>query len=437
MKLNQKKVHLSIGKGMKKKIRAINGMNGGPLINNGKNAPIYMDYFKSLRIPAVRHHDAPLENSGYALIDVSRIFPLFHADENDPANYIFDATDDYLLMMSQLGCEIQYRLGETIEHSARKYRVNPPKDPDKWARICLNIIRHYKSGWAKGFELPITSVSIWEEPTNPQLFAGDFLTEFCPLFAKTAKLLKKEYPSLIINGPNQVNCDWSNAEKMLQYLKEQEAPLDEYSWTSYTREPAILVEQTRIARNMLDRNGFTSTGLALTEWHLSPVIWTMDEKRVAYMQGVHSAAYTAQALTLLQDTPLAMAYYYMFKLGAYGLFKRSGVPTPAPVFYGFKAFSDMLPAEERLEVELEDELSGYSFLCGRMEDGSYQLLISCFKGCFGELMISPPAGKEKCLLASLQEGDEAMKEEDLSLHQDGTYHLTHDSGSAVYLLTFS
>lgn len=437
MDLNQKKVNVRIGEGLGKKIRAINGMNGGPLINNANNEAIYMDYFRSLRIPAVRHHDAPVENPGYALIDVSRIFPLFHADENDPANYIFNATDDYLLMMSELGCQIQYRLGETIEHARRKYRVRPPQDPEKWARIALNIIRHYKSKWANGFELPISSVSIWEEPTNPQLFAGDYEKEFCPLFAAVAKLLKKEYPDLIINGPSQVSCDWKASEYLLKYCKEHDVPLDEFSWTSYTLEPAVLVQHAETAREMLDRNGFTSAKLALSEWHLLPSVWNMDEKLTEYMLGIHSAAYTAQALTLLQDSPVDMAYYYMFKLNSYGLFKRSAVPCPAPVFYGFKAFSDMLPAEERLEVIADEELSGYAFLCGRMEDGKIRLLISCFKACFGELMIAPPVGKEKCHLSSLLEGDETMTESDLSLRRDGAYHLVHDSSSAVYVLTFS
>ena len=97
----------------------------------------------------------------------------------------------------------------------------------------------------------------------------------------------------------------------------------------------------------------------------------------------------------------------------------------------------MLPAEERLEVIADEELAGYAFLCGRMEDGKIRLLISCFKACFGELKIEPPAGKEKCHLSSLLEGDDAMTESDLSLRRDGTYHLVHDSSSAVYVLTFS
>ena len=52
-----------------------------------------LEAFKELDIPLTHFHDDALVNPGYALVDVSRIFPLFRADENDPLNYDFAPTD--------------------------------------------------------------------------------------------------------------------------------------------------------------------------------------------------------------------------------------------------------------------------------------------------------------------------------------------------------
>ena len=55
--------------------------------------------------------------------------------------------------LHQQGVEPFYRLGTTIENSHRikTYHIYPPKDYQKWAKICEGIIRHYNEGWADGF----------------------------------------------------------------------------------------------------------------------------------------------------------------------------------------------------------------------------------------------------------------------------------------------
>ena len=77
------------------KIRPLNGLcNATPLYNSRTRS--INDKVLKLEIPYYRFHDASLENPGIELVDVCRIFPLFHADADDPRNYDFRATDDYL-----------------------------------------------------------------------------------------------------------------------------------------------------------------------------------------------------------------------------------------------------------------------------------------------------------------------------------------------------
>lgn len=84
--------------------------------------------------------------------------------KNDPANYDFAFTDILMRKIKECGAETIYRLGASIEHTEKKYFVFPPEDFEKYARICLNIIRHYNSGWANGFQYDLKYFEIWNEP---------------------------------------------------------------------------------------------------------------------------------------------------------------------------------------------------------------------------------------------------------------------------------
>ena len=83
-------------------------------------------------------------------------------DENDPANYIFEPTDEYVKRTVAVGTEPYYRLGASIEHGF-KFGTRPPKDFNKWARICEYIIAHYTEGWANGFTHDMLYWEIWNE----------------------------------------------------------------------------------------------------------------------------------------------------------------------------------------------------------------------------------------------------------------------------------
>jgi len=68
------------------------------------------------------------------------VFPLFHLDPQDPENYYFAQTDDYIANCLAYGSKVLYRLGESIDHSKKHRFIFPPKNYDKWAEICINII---------------------------------------------------------------------------------------------------------------------------------------------------------------------------------------------------------------------------------------------------------------------------------------------------------
>ena len=257
-------------------LRRMNAANNGPAFkrhasdqNSGGNLALY----SALRIPYARNHDANF-NSGYGgpyTVDISAVFPNFDADENDPASYDFACTDEYIAVTELSGTKTFFRLGQSIEHRIKKYHIFPPKDNAKWARICEHIILHYNYGWADGYEYGIEYWEIWNEPDlgidddNKRTWAGTS-EEFYDLFEVSAKHLKAKFPELRIGGPAVTfPNDW--AERFLAEMHRRDVPMDFFSWHVYAREPEWILEASRRAREMMNKNGYGSAESILNEWN--------------------------------------------------------------------------------------------------------------------------------------------------------------------------
>ena len=125
-------------------------------------------YLTRAGIPYSRLHDVGGWMGGGLYVDIPNLFRDFDADENDPASYDFTFTDQIIKGLVEAGCQPYFRLGVTIEneHKRKAYRIFPPKDFAKWARICEHVIRHYNEGWADGFYHGIVYWEIWNEPDD-------------------------------------------------------------------------------------------------------------------------------------------------------------------------------------------------------------------------------------------------------------------------------
>jgi len=72
-------------------LKRLNGIINAVKLTQYGNPHVCAEY-AALEPPYVRYHDAALTNPGAAVMDISRIFPLFHLDEDDPRNYDFRPT---------------------------------------------------------------------------------------------------------------------------------------------------------------------------------------------------------------------------------------------------------------------------------------------------------------------------------------------------------
>ena len=356
-----------------KPMRNILGMNNQPLVRIHSTFLKQKVWWDALNLRYVRHHDVSLAEGNGQIVDVSRIFPLFHLDENDPRNYRFQATDDYFSTVARPDLEIDFRLGECIDHSGFAWYIQPPADPEKWARICRNIVAHYKNGENNGMHLNITRVTVWEEPDNPKLFAGT-VEQYAQLYCAVYKLFKQEFPDIQVGGPTMCSDSYTFFGRFLDICKENGIAPDFATVTQYYRDLDAIPNTVKTMRNMLVERGFTETSIIVSEWHLGVGDWSNVGDPANGFEKSISAAYSASTLIRLMDCEaLDIAFFYAWSITCWAIY-NGGVRRP--VYFGLLFFNELAAAcTERLEVSCE----GAEVLAGKTADGKVRLLVSCYE----------------------------------------------------------
>lgn len=321
--------------------KPVHGANFGPRCANG--IVDLTDFHRHLGIPSTRLHDIPWTYG--EVVDIHTLFRNEAGDPADPGSYDFRRTDDYILSVTNTGSSIVYRLGESIEHTPKKYWVHPPKDPARWAAICAGVVRHYNEGWAGGFRHGIVDWEIWNEPENqPACWTGSD-AEYFRLYETTTRHLKGLWPHLRVGGPavgntGTVRNGRFEPSKFLSafvtHCRKHALPLDFLSWHVYTDDPAEVVIRAMGIRELLDRNGFTGTRSYLDEWNYLPgKDWSAfarsgqgepRERMFAEIGGAAGASFAASVLIRLLDAPVDLAHYFSADNQGFGLFTANGAP---------------------------------------------------------------------------------------------------------------
>lgn len=370
------------------KIKPLHSVGCAPYAVNMGNNQIYIDkYFKEASIPYCRLHDCYGSWGGAHFVDIPNIFPDFDADENDPDNYDFHYSDEYIGAIQKAGTETYYRLGITIEWGSKKYTATPPKDFSKWARICEHIILHYNHGWANGFEYGIKYWEIWNEPENPgNQFGGCMWTgtkeEFFELYKISSKYLKEKFEYIKIGGYGSCGFYGITRENIpeehkgfvpyftdfLEMVKRENCPLDFYSWHIYTDNEQEVLAHAKYVRETLDKFGFENTESHLNEWN-----YGAEGNHFANKHDMIGASFDASVLCMLQNTNYVdMAHYYCFSLnGRYNGFMDQNDNTTSLAWYPFVAFGDLYTLENAVETTSE---SHGVYAVGAKNDGKYDIL---------------------------------------------------------------
>lgn len=367
-------------------------------VNNAARKTDYgelLDSFKELRVPFSRLHDTGGVYGGSRYVDVANVFPDFAADEDDPASYDFTLTDCYIKPLVEAGIQVFYRLGATIEHEPKKYRTYPPSDPAKWARVCEHIVRHYNKGWADGFEWGIRYWEVWNEPDGLDPRCEPFgcpnwqgtAAQYYELYCLTAKEIKSRHPEALVGGYSSCYVlgsfrdggwfpgDTSFFTGFLEYVRDNGAPLDFFSWHGYLGKQYI--DKVKVESDFVDetlrRYGFGDALRFDTEWncniHDSADGDRRTENYVNY-RGVKGASHCAAAMFKMQRCRIDAAMYYDAQIWyEYGGLYEVPSLRPSKAWHALKAFGELY----ELGGEARSNDDGLVYACAAT-DGKTRLL---------------------------------------------------------------
>ncbi len=346
----------------------------------------FMHYVAEAGIPYSRLHDVGGWMGGGLYVDIPNLFRDFDADENDPNSYDFAFTDKMITAIVNSGCEPYFRLGVTIEnqHMLKTYRIYPPKDFNKWARICEHVIRHYREGWANGFNYDITYWEIWNEPDDCYKEVTSAMWKGTPeqyyeLYSITARHLKSCFGDTIkVGGYGHCGLyEYANDKDLngldhedryiydfvisfmhgfFKYQQKTNAPIDFFSWHVYdnchasTRTDfATIKEHAEYARKILDRYGYTNAEHHLNEWNL----WTYAEKRDYTNAPAKSLAF----MLMMQNTSTDVMCFYDGGVGygTYAALINADTHTPYRNYYAFSTFNGLYQLKNQVQVDCDNE----------------------------------------------------------------------------------
>ena len=396
--------------------------------------PAVIEDIHSMGFQASRTHDWALLNPNQRVCDWHHIFPLPHLDAKDPANYVFGPTD-YLFKRTreELGHDIFFRLGTSIEHSGTKVHFNSliPADFEKTAESFAGTIRHYNRGWADGHEWGIKYWEIWNEPDGQNnmwcLPDGDFgagdtkearvkdqaareekrLELFAQFFATCLKRIKGEFGDTVkVGGP--ALCTWRPSRpdrigteayfrKLFAVCREAGVAPDFISWHYYGNKPEEVLASVARARKLCDDEGFPNCELILDEWHYKNVGWETlrsanpETRRKVWSgpaahNGIDSSCFNLTLLSKFQTSKLDQAYYYGCKnVGSWGYKSEAG--EKYKVYYGLKLFGDFLRDFPVMCASASD-IPGVTVLSAKSADGARKaVLVTDYRSGLRELAI--------------------------------------------------
>ncbi len=349
-------------------------INCGPIPNPSIEGVDLTGQFRETGLDFVRNHDF----SGPT--DISMIFPNMSKDPLDPSNYNFTLSDKYITSIINADCNVFYRLGESASTEERLRK--PPENKTKWAEVCKHIVMHYNDGWADGFHYNISYWEIWNEPDLSGFWNGT-TEQYFNLYQETAVTLKQYDPTLKIGGPCTSSIFNKNfTTRFLSFVKENQIPLDFYSWHMYADTPFQLYNGSKLVRNLLDSYGFYDVESINTEWNINILTPQRDK------DNAKNAAFTACSLSTFQDAEIDHAFRYRatqdnnfltrfigFDLSLFsydGLFKN-----PALSYLAFNYLIKDSPI--RLQNPTIDAKQGITRLAGISEDKTnISILLSNF-----------------------------------------------------------
>ncbi len=238
-----------------------------------------------------------VQNLGFKYIRFHGIFDenigIYTEDEQGHARYNFIQSDmiyDFLLENGIRPCVEFGYMPEDLKsaekyHFRWRYRVNvsPPKDYKKWYDLIHAFVSHYVERYGLE-EVRSWYFEVWNEYDLPQFWSGTS-AEYLRLYESTALAVKAVDKNLRVGGPAVTSNGDSNARHFLSFVKDNDIPIDFYSYHAYcaswfldgdgTQKRCFLeydkwLSLLKKGRKMLVEYGMEHLPIYITEWNSTP-----------------------------------------------------------------------------------------------------------------------------------------------------------------------
>ncbi len=381
------KVDLSMPVG---EIKALHGMCNGPVSYGSDLTKL----FREIGVPYARFDGADTAISACA-VDCSKIFKNMDADPADPENYDFSVTDKYVSAAYNSGAQVIFRLGESLDLLCEKKTLPLPQSYETYARVCVNIVKHYNDYFADGFAFGIKCFDVW-------CYNGDAeLSSQLELYARIANAIKAYDEDLMVGG---MSFGDKSVGEMLRYCKKNHVPLDFISLDCFASDVEDAAEQVERCVAQMKNLGFYDTKIILGKWSyidreslaeksLRSLLRSGEEcsdakRRLFDAQGsVRGAAFAAALMLRLNsvDEVLTACLYDAQPMLSPWCAIADRFGAPKKPFYALKAFGELKKAKNAVFC-VSEQTDGYAhtgiYAAGAVsDDGEAYILISSFEGC--------------------------------------------------------
>ena len=299
-------------------------------------------------------------------VDVTNIFRNFDADEFLESSYDFAFTDWVIWECQLHGVKPIFRLGvgKEPDHWLKYYYIDPPKDYEKFARICEHIILHYNIGWNNGFKAGIKYWEIWDGPDN----AREIKDNAC---WKGTKEQYFEFYRVVSNhlsecfagkgwkfggyGASALALEDGNYSKeflndFIKYVtaEETKAPFEFFTWNAVSQDPETNSKLAKYIRETLDNAGLTECESICGNW----------KSGVEHPGNIKGASVIGSNLITWQNSPVDKAMFSGYNMSGRNSMFGPTINTatiPSYGYYVMKAFKELYNLGFQVEATSEDE----------------------------------------------------------------------------------
>lgn len=385
---NQATVRIDLGSDTAPPKR-LGGMCNGPVSCDANISGLFRD----MRVPHVRNSGWDTRYTKHAFL-VSCIFPNENADDTDPSSYDFSLTDKYIMSIYNCSAECIYSFSDSDTDSSFCFR-----DPEKWVRVCLYIIRHYNNYWANGYAFDIRCFELSPPPDAYERHGKDNVHKLYERLARAIKLADESYK---IGGLSfDAYCDYGR--DLLKLCSAKKIPLDFISMTYFGDSVIQLSEVCEKYEAMILNLGLSDTYIMVSAWNYMKEVsdkytpraiaenadgmHSVESKRLFESQAdIEGSSFCASVLLSLDGIDrVKQAFYYDAQpsVSKYcGICDRYG--NAQKPYYAFCAYSDIagMPSGVMCVSEQYPRMrhTGIWARGGKNERGEAVVMISSFDG---------------------------------------------------------